>query len=84
MKHKDILKDTIKNKLEKILDIPVKTTSYKEPVVGTRAIYPKMIFMERVGDLMIRVVDYEIYDKMGVEKPPKLENIVGLYICNAT
>ncbi|MGL4999673.1 MAG: hypothetical protein ACRC5T_11950 [Cetobacterium sp.] len=83
MINKDILKETIKNKLERVLDIPVKITTLKQKI-ETRDIFPKMIFMERVGDLMIRVVDYEIYDKMGVEKPPVLENIVGLYICNAT
>ncbi|MGL4999455.1 MAG: hypothetical protein ACRC5T_10845, partial [Cetobacterium sp.] len=82
MIYKDILKDTIRSKLEKVLDIPIKNTALEEST--TTRDYPRMIFVELIDDLSIRVIDYDSFDKMGVEKPPKLGDIVGLYICNTT
>jgi hypothetical protein len=83
MIYEDKLKNTIIAKIKKVVNIPV-IDSVEDKVSRSVVSYPKMLFMEQIDKLTIRVVDYEIYDKMEVEKPPLLENVVGLYICNAT
>lgn len=84
MTYRDILKDTIKNKIENIVDIPVLDTVVDKVFIKNKTLYPKMIFVKKLDDTVIQVIDYETYDLKGVEKPPILNNVVGLYISNAT
>lgn len=87
MVYKDILKENIKNKISKVVDIPV-LDSVKEtnnlPSLQPKLEYPMMLFLEYLEENKIKVIDYQQYDKKGINVAPKLEDIIGLYICNAT
>lgn len=81
----DILKETIKNKIRSVLDIPVVDTIIEEKDYLTEVNeYPKLLISEIVDSKTIRVINYDKYDKMGIEEIPILNDIVGLYVCNAT
>lgn len=87
MEYKDILKDTIKNKISQVVDIPVfdsvKDTE-KLPCLKPQLEYPKMLFLEYLEENKIKVIDYQQYDIKGINVAPKMDNIIGLYICHAT
>lgn len=83
--YRDILKETIKDKIRKVLDIPVRDSILDEEIKEDKKFkYPKLLISEKINSTTIKVIDFEKYDKMGVEKSPILKNIVGLYVCNAT
>ncbi|MGL5458909.1 MAG: hypothetical protein ACRDBY_04775 [Cetobacterium sp.] len=82
--YRDSLKETIKYKISQVLDIPVKDSVIDTKKQTGMSSYPKMLFKSYISDTEIEVIDYDKYDIKGKEVPPILDNVVGLYICNAT
>ena len=82
--YRDSLKETIKYKISQVLDIPVKDSVIDTKKPTGMSSYPKMLFKSYISETEIQVIDYDTYDIKGREVPPILDNVVGLYICNAT
>lgn len=81
----DILKETIKHKINNVLNIPVKDTIVTEDKLEDKKIkFPKLLVSEKIDSNTIKVIDLHKYDTMGVEETPVLKDIVGLYVCNTT
>lgn len=81
----DELKQTIIRKLRDRLDIIV-LDKIEDLDTSSKTEYPKMLFVGYLDNnkKSIRVIDYITYDTKGVEVPPDLQNVVGLYIHSST